>query len=58
MGLLIGGGEGHVVTGVCGRALCFAGGAVPGAWMTGRRPGAIDALPRPAHRLAGAAWER
>ena len=44
MGLLPRGGEGHEVTGVCGRALCFAGGTLPGAWMTGRRPGVIHAL--------------
>ena len=30
IGLLIGDGEGHEVTGVCGRALFFAAGAVAG----------------------------
>ena len=55
IGPLIDGGEGHEVTGVCGRALCFAGETLPGAWMTGRRPGVIAALSRPAHQLAGAA---
>ncbi len=55
MGLLIGDREGHEVTGVCGRALLLAAGAVAGPWMTGRRPGVIHALPRPAHRLTGAA---
>ena len=57
IGLLIGDREGHEVTGVCGRALFFAAGTVAGPWMTGRRPGVIAALPRPAHRLAGAAWK-
>ena len=47
--------EGHEVTGVCGRALCLAAGTLAGAWMTGRRPGVIAALPRPAHQLTGAA---
>ncbi len=55
--LLPDGGEGHEVTGVCGRALLLAARAVAGPWMTGRRPGVIAALPRPAHRLAGAAWK-
>ena len=44
MGLLPRGGEGHEVTGVCGRALSFTGGTLPGTWMTGRRPGVIAAL--------------
>ena len=55
MGLLIGDREGHEVTGVCGRVLFFAAGTLAGAWLTGRRPGVIAALPRPAHQLTGAA---
>ena len=57
MGLVADGGEGHVVTGVCGRALLLAAGTVAGAWVTGRRPGMIHALPRPAHQPTGAAYE-
>ena len=55
MGPLPDDGGGHEVTGVCGRVLCFAGETLPGTWMTGRRPGVIAALPRPAHQLTGAA---